>query len=1302
MKALLLILIVCSISIYFLPTHAQKTKFVRRNLQATTLTSLVSPNIINAGTNIASPNGYFILKLLSDGTLSMQDNFGGVWYSESTPNRGTAPYKLKMETNGRFYIQDSTNVNVWNSDLWVGATGNPPFRLVIQNDANLLVGSVEGTTMYAKNVYISAATKGCVRLFTGEKFASTMTELCTNTANLSPTASSLMLPDKLWKSPCTSGCFNISQMNWVFEGFVAAPADSTNANQKILNFDAYGNDFFVGMFSSNTSSAVIYNIIIGGWQNFQTKVYNSSKSLIGCNYMYGVPDPLLKYTYQIILDNSTKTMALKVNGTQVFNCSIPSLAFSSITYWGFSSSWPSQVICPLSSSVSTSATNCSLSGISVTAYSQANYLGTETIISNPSYNLSQIALDKKIASIKINPQCYTTCSACFELGTSADHKCCSCLTNFYPLLDNSSQCYSTSNPPVKYWFSVNKFRPCYSTCQSCSSDGLESSHNCGTCITGYYKVMLTSNCVNVAPANYYLNTTQGQYRPCYSSCATCSADGTASSMNCLTCANGYLPLSDFPTSCVNTTPQNYYFNSSTNKYNPCFSSCLTCSGDGDSTNNNCLTCRLTHMPVVNTNNCVAQVLDPSSFTNLDTIDSTKKLIAPNEYWSLQLQTNGLISVSDSYLNNYHTLGNTGIGTAPYTAKVQTDGIFYIYSSNNSVIWNTTRRTSVGGSPFRFQIQQDMNLVLTSADGPTVLYAPDINIPSFPNAGCVWLYTGTKFSLTKSEICSDNPNIPKTTSSILLPDRFLKCSCTSTCYKITGTSWSFSNFQAATQDTTNSNMKILEFDAFGSDLLIGMLSSNTSSSVIYQVLVGGYANLKTRVLDPSRNALSGCDYNLLYVNNPYTSTKYKFILNNTSKSITMFSNGNKAFECSIPSLSYTSITQWGFSNSSPGQNVNDIRYICPLKTNGLTDSSDCMWTTTTIKVYTDINFGGTETILTKPIFSLSALNLDKQIGSIKVGTACYTSCGTCNLPGTADNHKCCTCAANNFPLSDNSSQCYTTAAPPTKYVLVTNQFKPCYTSCQTCSLEGTAVTHNCLICITSYYKIMSTSNCVNAAPSNYYLNTNSNEYRPCFTSCDTCSADGTSASNECLTCKTGYYPLIDNSKNCFNTTPDTYFFDSSIQKYKNCFASCNSCISNGTSANHICTNCKPNYYKVQNTNNCFLSSDVIPKYYFNSSDNLFKSCPSNCDSCSNSSTCSTCSTGYAKNLNTNLCEICHTSCSGCNGIGSDSDNKCSTCNTNYYFKIGSSNCYLSSTSIPGFFFNSQLSKFSECTAQVKTI
>ena len=78
------------------------------------------------------------------------------------------------------------------------------------------------------------------------------------------------------------------------------------------------------------------------------------------------------------------------------------------------------------------------------------------------------------------------------------------------------------------------YKPCYSTCQTCFDDGTEYIHNCDTCINHYYKKFGDeySNCYNITPEQYYLNETEEIYKPCFSSCLTCSGDGTENSNNC--------------------------------------------------------------------------------------------------------------------------------------------------------------------------------------------------------------------------------------------------------------------------------------------------------------------------------------------------------------------------------------------------------------------------------------------------------------------------------------------------------------------------------------------------------------------------------------------------------------------------------------------------------------------------------------------------------------------------------------------------------------------------------------------------
>ena len=82
------------------------------------------------------------------------------------------------------------------------------------------------------------------------------------------------------------------------------------------------------------------------------------------------------------------------------------------------------------------------------------------------------------------------------------------------------------------------------------------------------------------------------YKTCYESCNNCTNFKNETSMNCKTndnCYdNTYHKLSDVDTECHNdtTVPDNYYYNSSTDKYERCHIGCKKCStysNDNDNT-----------------------------------------------------------------------------------------------------------------------------------------------------------------------------------------------------------------------------------------------------------------------------------------------------------------------------------------------------------------------------------------------------------------------------------------------------------------------------------------------------------------------------------------------------------------------------------------------------------------------------------------------------------------------------------------------------------------------------------------------
>jgi hypothetical protein len=170
----------------------------------------------------------------------------------------------------------------------------------------------------------------------------------------------------------------------------------------------------------------------------------------------------------------------------------------------------------------------------------------------------------------------------------------------------------------------------------------------------------------------------------------------------------------------------------------------------------------------------------------------------------------------------------------------------------------------------------------------------------------------------------------------------------------------------------------------------------------------------------------------------------------------------------------------------------------------------------------------------------------------------------------------------------------------------------------------------------------------------------------------------------------------------------------------CYKSCLSCIGAGDNTNHNCTQCASGLYITAGSYNCYLSTDIIPGYYFDSNLNVFAKCYSTCLSCtgkgdSTNNNCILCATGYEiRDVPTN-CILktdprqgyyfdlvlgamakCYSSCYDCLGKGDSVNHNCSKCNANFYpLDDNSSLCYGATETVQGYFFNTLTKTFSKC-------
>ena len=69
-------------------------------------------------------------------------------------------------------------------------------------------------------------------------------------------------------------------------------------------------------------------------------------------------------------------------------------------------------------------------------------------------------------------------------------------------------------------------------------------------------------------------------------------------------------------------------------------------------------------------------------------------------------------------------------------------------------------------------------------------------------------------------------------------------------------------------------------------------------------------------------------------------------------------------------------------------------------------------------------------------------------------------------------------------------------------------------------------------------------------------------------------------NLCLNeCKIGHYPIFcesddcdENPIQCYNITPEKYYFDSESKSYKKCYETCKSCFGDGSEIYNNCIEC----------------------------------------------------------------------------------------------------------------------------------
>ena len=164
---------------------------------------------------------------------------------------------------------------------------------------------------------------------------------------------------------------------------------------------------------------------------------------------------------------------------------------------------------------------------------------------------------------------------------------------------------------------------------------------------------------------------------------------------------------------------------------------------------------------------------------------------------------------------------------------------------------------------------------------------------------------------------------------------------------------------------------------------------------------------------------------------------------------------------------------------------------------------------------------------------------------------------------------------------------------------------CHENCKTCSKGPTEEKENCLSCNEPLiYQFL--SKCYNSCDYGYYNDSGILKCRCVTEECSDCSEESLEQ-NLCISCAKGYYTKENDNINstefikCYKDPPK-YYLKYGIQKYSQCYSSCDKCYGPGNEHFHNCSVCDSNheFEIIQNKNghvakNCYVNCSYY--YYF---------------------------------------------------------------------------------------------------------
>ena len=201
--------------------------------------------------------------------------------------------------------------------------------------------------------------------------------------------------------------------------------------------------------------------------------------------------------------------------------------------------------------------------------------------------------------VEYNGSCYDKCPPKTKMTNEKIHCKYFTCSNYY----NYEQSDCINVIPEGFYLNDSALKTidkCHENCKTCIKGPTEIKENCLSCREDTELMyQFLGNCFNSCEyGNYIDNNGILKCRCVTQECSDCSEESLEQNL-CISCAEGYYEkIDDNITStefkkCYKDPPK-YYFNNETQKYHPCYSSCLQCYGPGDDQFHNCSICDSNH------------------------------------------------------------------------------------------------------------------------------------------------------------------------------------------------------------------------------------------------------------------------------------------------------------------------------------------------------------------------------------------------------------------------------------------------------------------------------------------------------------------------------------------------------------------------------------------------------------------------------------------------------------------------------------------------------------------------------------